>query len=71
MRLVHRPALERFRDRLTVGGSHFLPEMVILGRLTGASIIEIPVTYRPRRGESKITGTWGTTFSVAWNMLKV
>ena len=71
MRLIHRPALERFRDRLTVGGSHFLPEMVILARLTGASIIEVPVTYRSRRGESKITGSLKTTFEVAGRMLEV
>jgi glycosyltransferase involved in cell wall biosynthesis len=70
MRLVHRPALERFVDRLTVGGSHFLPEMVILARITGATIIEVPVTYRPRRGVSKITGTWGTTFDVARRMIE-
>jgi glycosyltransferase involved in cell wall biosynthesis len=70
MRLVARPALERFVGRLSVGGSHFLPEMVILARLTGASMIEIPVTYRPRRGVSKITGTWGTTFQVAGKMIE-
>ena len=31
LRLTHRAALETFSDDLTVGGSHFLPEMVILG----------------------------------------
>ena len=30
-RLIHREALDRNLDDLTVGGSHFLPEMVILG----------------------------------------
>ncbi len=69
MRLVSRPALERFNDRLTVGGSHFLPEMVILARLSGASIIEIPITYRQRLGESKITGSMRTTIAVAVRML--
>lgn len=71
MRLVHRHALERFVHRLTVGGSHFLPEMVILARLTGATIIEVPVTYRPRRGESKITGSMRTTFEVAFRMVEI
>jgi glycosyltransferase involved in cell wall biosynthesis len=56
MRLIHRDALERFRSRLTVGSSHFLPEMVILAHETGTSILEVPVTYRERRGSSKITG---------------
>lgn len=56
MRLIHRDALERFRGQLTVGSSHFLPEMVILAHDTGTSILEVPVTYRERRGSSKITG---------------
>ena len=30
LRLVHREALKRIQDDLKVGGSHFLPEMVIL-----------------------------------------
>jgi glycosyltransferase involved in cell wall biosynthesis len=56
MRLIRRDALYRFLDRLTVGSSHFLPEMVILAHETGTSILEVPVTYRERRGSSKITG---------------
>jgi hypothetical protein len=43
MRLIHRSALERFRADLSVGSSHFLPEMVILAHRTGASIIEVHV----------------------------
>ena len=35
LRLTHRAALDRIRGDLTVGGSHFLPEMVIL-RSSGA-----------------------------------
>jgi hypothetical protein len=69
MRLVHRPALDRFRDQLTVGGSHFLPEMVILAQKSGASILEVPVSYRPRRGQSKITGDLSGTVKVGTNMV--
>ena len=69
MRLIHKPALERFRERLTVGSSHFLPEMVILARLTGTSMLEIPVNYRSRLGTSKITGSLHTTFTVGANMI--
>ena len=56
MRLIHRKALDRFQNQLTVGGSHFLPEMVILARKQNLRFIEIPVSYRGRVGESKITG---------------
>ena len=71
LRLIHRPALERFRGRLTVGSSHFLPEMVVLARLADVSMLEIPVNYRARRGESKITGSFKTTLSVGTNMIRV
>lgn len=69
MRLIHRDALERFRTNLTVGSSHFLPEMVILAHRSGASIIEVPVSYGPRRGTSKITGDPRGMIEVGLNML--
>ena len=69
MRLTHRAALARFNDSLTVGGSHFLPEMVILGLKRGLRIIEVPVNYRGRIGESKITGTLKGTLRTGTNMI--
>ena len=43
LRLIDREALQQFLPFLTVKGSHFLPEMVILARKCGLRIIEIPV----------------------------
>ncbi len=57
-RLVHRRLAEKMNPLLTVGASHFLPEMVILALLMQAPVIEIPLNYRGRVGESKITGHW-------------
>ncbi|HEY3158953.1 MAG TPA: glycosyltransferase family 2 protein [Vicinamibacterales bacterium] len=57
LRLTHRAALARIQDDLTVGGSHFLPEMVIAALKRGVRIIEVPVNYRGRVGDSKITGS--------------
>lgn len=56
MRLINRQGLERISGSLTVGGSHFLPEMVILALANGLRVIEIPLNYRGRVGVSKITG---------------
>lgn len=56
LRLIRRSALEKIQHRLTVRKSHFLPEMVILARMAGLRLIEIPVNYRGRQGISKITG---------------
>jgi glycosyltransferase involved in cell wall biosynthesis len=56
LRLTHRSALEKIRPQLTVGGSHFLPEMVMVALRHRLKVIEVPVNYRGRVGESKITG---------------
>lgn len=69
LRLTHRAALGRILDQLTVGGSHFLPEMVILGLKRGLRIIEVPVNYRGRVGESKITGTLKGTLRTGFRMI--
>lgn len=69
LRLTHRHALERIQDGLTVGGSHFLPEMVILGLKRNLRIIEIPVNYRGRVGESKITGNLRGTLQTGFRMI--
>lgn len=69
MRLVRRDALHKFLAQLSVAGSHFLPEMVILAKKSGLRIIEIPVNYRARTGISKITGTMKGTLKTGTNMV--
>jgi glycosyltransferase involved in cell wall biosynthesis len=69
LRLTHRAALEKIRGDLTVGGSHFLPEMVILALTRGLKVIEVPVNYRGRVGESKITGNLKGTLKTGFNMI--
>ena len=69
LRLIHRSALTRINERFTVGGSHFLPEMVILGLKHGLRVIEVPVNYRGRVGESKITGTLKGTLTTGVRMI--
>jgi len=69
MRLISQEAKDKIQDQLTVGGSHFLPEMVILALLHRIPIIEIPVNYRGRLGDSKITGSMKTAIKVGWRMI--
>lgn len=57
-RMIHRAAAEKIRDDLFVGRSHFLPNLTIAARLNHLKFIEIPVSYRGRVGDSKITGTF-------------
>jgi glycosyltransferase involved in cell wall biosynthesis len=69
LRLVRREVVQALQDRFTVGGSHFLPEMVILGLLDGFALIEVPVNYRGRLGVSKITGSFKTAVRVGLRMI--
>ena len=71
LRLTHRDALERIRGDLTVGGSHFLPEMVILALKRRLKVIEVPVNYRGRVGESKITGNLKGTLKTGFRMIGI
>jgi glycosyltransferase involved in cell wall biosynthesis len=71
LRLTHRAALEQILDDLTVGGSHFLPEMVILALKRRLKIIEVPVNYRGRVGESKITGNLKGTLRTGFRMIGI
>lgn len=69
LRLIRREALARIQDDLTVGGSHFLPQMVIAGLKRRLKIIEVPVNYRGRVGDSKITGTLEGTLRTGLRMI--
>jgi glycosyltransferase involved in cell wall biosynthesis len=69
LRLARRSAVERLLPRFTVGGSHFLPEMVCLALLERLRLVEVPVNYRDRVGESKITGSLATALRVGVRMI--
>lgn len=68
-RLIRREAAHRIAPDLHVGRSHFLPNMVIAARQNGLDFIEIPVTYRSRVGESKITGSFKGMFKTGMAMI--
>ena len=71
LRLIHREALARIEHDFRVGGSHFLPEMVILALKKNLRIIEVPVNYRGRVGESKITGSFAGTLRTGLRMIGI
>jgi hypothetical protein len=56
---------------LTVGGSYFLPEMVIVALKHGVRLIEVPTNYRGRVGESKITGTLSGAVKTGLRMIGI
>jgi len=46
-------------------------EMISKGTLAGFRIVEVPVTYYPRIGKSKISGTLKGTVGAAWFILSL
>jgi hypothetical protein len=43
--------------------------MIVKGAITGFRIVEVPVSYYPRIGKSKISGTVKGTIGAAWFIL--
>ena len=54
-KMIKASALAKIRHPFHVGGSHFSPEFMILCIRSQLKCIEIPVTYKKRIGQSKIT----------------
>jgi len=69
LRLIRSEARDRIVGQLTVTGSHFLPEMVILALRARLRLIEVPVNYRGRIGTSKITGSLKGTLRTGTRMI--
>jgi glycosyltransferase involved in cell wall biosynthesis len=46
-------------------------EMILKGALSGFRVVEVPVTYYPRIGKSKISGTLKGTIGAAWFILSL
>jgi hypothetical protein len=46
-------------------------EMILKGALAGFRIVEVPVSYYPRIGKSKISGTLKGTIGAAWFILSL
>ena len=69
MRLLSRDALTRIQPFFSIGGSHFGPEVMMLCIWSGANVIEIPLNYKPRVGESMVTGDRWKAFVLGLQMI--
>ncbi|MGH2531411.1 MAG: glycosyltransferase family 2 protein [Thermomicrobiales bacterium] len=67
-RLLTRETYERIKDRFTVGGSHFGPELMLVTITSGARFVEVPVNYLPRVGVSSVTGDLWKAFRLGLRM---
>jgi len=69
MKLIHRKALNKIKNKFRVGGSYFSPEFMIIAIKSKLKCIEIPVNYGERVGESKITSTTWKSFKLGLVMI--
>lgn len=70
-RLIKRSCLNAILPYLSRGDSAFLPDQTTLTIGMGYSVLEIPIRYRNRRGESKITGSRWKAFKLGFSMINV
>ena len=70
-RLIRRSALARIEPYFTVGGNAFGPEMMVLTLLCGLKVIQIPVNYLPRVGQSSVTGDVRRAFLLGLEMIRL
>ena len=69
LRLFRREALQRLRPHLTIGGSHFGCQLLMEVVAHKIPFVEIPVNYRPRVGESSVTGSFWKAFGLGMTMI--
>lgn len=69
MKLIKRKAYEKIKNKLSVGGNHFSPEFMIISIRSGLKCVEIPVNYKERIGESKITSNFWKSFKLGMKMI--
>ncbi|HEV7241788.1 MAG TPA: glycosyltransferase family 2 protein [Thermoanaerobaculia bacterium] len=70
-RIIRREALDVILPLLTEGQSALLPDMVTIALRKNLRLLEIPVRYRRRLGESKITGNRFRAFLLALRMARI
>ncbi|MDQ2946370.1 MAG: glycosyltransferase family 2 protein [Acidobacteriota bacterium] len=68
-RLFRREAAQLIRPHLTIGGSHFGPQLLMETIAHEIPFVEIPVNYRSRVGESSVTGDLGKAFVLGLRMI--
>jgi glycosyltransferase involved in cell wall biosynthesis len=69
LRLFDRRAIRRIRPHLTIGGSHFGPQLLLEVVAHGIPFVEIPVNYHSRVGESSVTGSFWKAFKLGIRMI--
>lgn len=68
-KMIRRSVITQIAPCLVSGASYFSPELMIVLIRTGMRCVEIPLHYRQRSGESKITGDFKRAFKLGLQMI--
>jgi glycosyltransferase involved in cell wall biosynthesis len=69
MRLLRRETAHQLLPSFTIGSNEFGPEMMIRSLQAGFNVIQIPVNYLPRVGQSSVTGDPVKAFRLGMRMI--
>jgi glycosyltransferase involved in cell wall biosynthesis len=70
-KMIKKNALKKIQRRFKEGRSAFSPEFMILCLKEKLKIIEIPVIYKKRVGDSKITNNFWNSFKLGLRMINI
>ena len=70
-RVLSRETIDQISPKFTVEGSSFGLEMLLLGVIRGVRLVQVPVNYHPRVGESSVTGHLGKTLELGFEMIRM
>ncbi len=69
LKLIKRKSYLKIKNQLNVGGSYFSPEFMLVCIKNKLKCVEIPVNYKKRIGESKITANFWKSFKLGLKMI--
>lgn len=70
-RVLSRETLRAISPRFTVDGSSFGLEMLLVAVIKRIRLVQVPVTYQTRVGESSVTGHFGKALSLGLEMIRM
>ena len=71
LKIIRRDAYQKIKSLIRVGGSHFSPEFMVICIRSHLKCVEIPVNYKERIGESKITSNFWKSFKLGLVMISL
>ena len=68
-RVLTREAIDEISPKFTIAGSAFGLEMMLIALLRRIKVVQVPVNYHPRVGDSSVTGHLGAAVKLGLEML--